>query len=494
MKVTQEQLPDSQVGLQIEIPGEVSKQTYEKVLQKLIKTVRVPGFRPGKVPRQVFLQRFGTAQIKVAALEELVQKSVERAIEQEKIEAIGNYQLTSEFDELISQYKPGETLTFQASVDVPPRVTLTQYTGLEVKAEEIKYDESQVDEVLEQYRLNLATLVPIEDRPAQMGDVAVVDFAGKIQKEDETFEAFEGGSAEDFQLELKEGSFIDGFIEGIVGMTLDETKELSLTFPENYPQEELAGKPTLFAITLKDLKEKELPDLDDDFAEEVSEFETLEALKASLVERYQNEAQEKTESNQFEAILTKLLEHLEAEIPETLVRREAAYLVQQAAVQLSRQGIDVNKMLTPEIVENMRERSRPDAVDRLRRTLALGEVAKQESITVDEAELKVRMEEMLQEVRNPQEVDQDRLREVVNEELLQEKILKWLIEHNTVELVPEGALAEEMEAAAAEAAEMAAAAVMAAEAEETTATEAAAAATTVEVVAEPAEAEPTEEE
>lgn len=443
MKVTQEQLPDSQVGLQIEIPGEVSKKTYEKVLQKLIKTVRVPGFRPGKVPRQVFLQRFGTAQIKAAALEELVQDSVEQAIKQEEIEAIGNYQLTSEFDQLIQQYQPGEVLTIQASVDVPPRVTLEKYTGLAVKAEEIKYDESQVDEVLEQYRLNLATLVPIEDRPAQMGDVAVIDFEGKIQQEDETYEAFEGGSAEDFQLELKEGGFIDGFVEGIIGMAIDETKELSLTFPENYPQEDLAGKPTLFTITLKELKEKELPDLDDEFAEEVSEFDTLEELRNSLEERYQTEAKDKTESNQFEAILEELLKHLNAEIPETLVRRESNYLVQQTAVQLSRQGLDINKMLTPEIVENMRERARPDAIDRLRRTLALGEVAKQESITVDEEDLKARMDEMLAEVRNPQEVDQDRLREVVNEELLQEKILKWLLENNTVELVPEGSLAPE---------------------------------------------------
>ncbi|MEM7647608.1 MAG: trigger factor [Cyanobacteria bacterium P01_A01_bin.70] len=440
MKVTQEQLPDSQVGLEIEIPAEVSKQTYEKVLQKLIKTVRIPGFRPGKVPRQVFLQRFGTAQIKATALEELVQTAVEQAIEQESIEAIGNYQLTSEFEELIQQYSPGEVLTFQASVDVPPRVTLAQYTGLSVQAEEIKYDDSQVDEVLEQYRLNLATLVPIEDRGAQMGDVAVIDFEGKIEQADGTYEAFEGGSAEDFQLELKEGGFIDGFVEGIVGLTLDETRELNLTFPESYPQEDLAGKATQFTVTLKELKEKELPELDDDLAEEVSEFETLAELRTSLEERFQTEASDKTESNQFEALLDELLKHLEAEIPETLIRREANHLVQQAAVQLSRQGIDINKMLTAEIVENMRDRSRPEAIDRLRRTLTLGEVAKQESVTIDEADLKARMDEMMAEVNNPQEVDQDRLREVVNEELLQEKILKWLVANNTVELVPEGTL------------------------------------------------------
>ncbi|MEM1278847.1 MAG: trigger factor [Cyanobacteria bacterium P01_H01_bin.152] len=449
MKVTQEQLPDSQIGLQIEIPAEVSKQTYEKVLKKLMKTVRVPGFRPGKVPRPVFLQRFGSAQIKAAALEELVQTAVEQAIKDESIDAIGNYQLTTEFDELIEQYTPGETLTFQASVDVPPRVTLEKYTGLEVQAEEIKYEDNKVDEVLERYRLNLATLVPIEDRAAQMGDVAVVDFEGKVEQADGSFEVFEGGSAEDFQVELKEGGFIDGFVEGMVGMALDETKELALKFPEDYPQADLAGKATNFTVTIKELKEKELPDLDDDFAEEVSEFETLEELRQSLEERYQQEAQDKTESNQFESLLEALLKHLDAEIPETLIRREANHLVQQAAIQLSRQGIDINKMLTPEIVENMRERSRPEAIDRLRRTLALGEVAKQQEIAVDEDVLKTRMQEMLDEVKNPEEVDPERLREVVNEELLQEKILQWLVENNTVELVPEGTLSASDEEAAA---------------------------------------------
>ncbi|MEM9002972.1 MAG: trigger factor [Cyanobacteria bacterium P01_F01_bin.86] len=445
MKVTQEQLPDSQVGLQIEISAEASKQTYEKVLKKLIKTANVPGFRRGKVPRQVFLQRFGVVQIKAAALEELVQGSVEQAIKQESIEAIGNYQLTSGFEELIQQYTPGEPLTFQASVDVPPRVTLKTYTGLTAQAEEIPYDKAKVDEVIEKYRLNLATLVPIEDRPAKKDDVAVVDFAGKVQQEDDRYEAFEGGTAEDFQLEIKPGGFIDGFVEGIVGMALDDTKEVFVSFPEEYPQEDLAGKPAIFTITLKELKEKELPDLDDDFAQEVSEFETLAELLTSLEERYQTEAADKTKFNQHEAILNTLVEYLEAEIPETLIRREANHLVQQAAIQLSRQGIDINQLLTPEMVENMRERSRPDAIARLRRTLALGEVAKLESLELEEGDIKARMTEMLEEVRNPEEVDQERLQEVVTEELLQEKVLGWLLEKNTIELVPEGSLAVQNE-------------------------------------------------
>ncbi|MDA0673245.1 MAG: trigger factor [Cyanobacteria bacterium] len=451
MKVSQETLPDSQVGLEIEIPGEISQQTYEQVLRKLMKSANIPGFRRGKVPRQIFLQRVGTVQVKAAALEELVQNAVDKAIEQEKIEAIGNYQLTSTFDELIEQFQPGQPLTVKASVDVPPRVTLETYTDLTVQAEEIKYDPAQVDEILEQYRENQATLVPVDDRPAQMGDMAVVDFAGKIQAESGEMEAFDGGEASDFQLELKAGSFIEGFVEGIAGMSLEETKDVAVTFPESYPQESLAGKPAVFTITLKDLKEKELPDLDDDFAQEISEFETIAELRQSLEERYQEEAQDKTEANQREALLTALVDNLQAEIPETLVRREVNYLVSQAAVQLSRQGIDVNKLLTPEIVENMRDRSRPDAINRLQRTLALGEVAKQESIVVDEADIKARMDEMLSEVQDPQAVDQDRLRDVVSEELLQDKILTWLLEKNTVELVPEGTLSADEASEASEA-------------------------------------------
>jgi trigger factor len=327
----------------------------------------------------------------------------------------------------------------------PPRVTLATYTGLTAQAEEVLYSEKRVDELLEQHRASRATLVPIEDRPAALDDVAVVDFAGQVAQADGTFAPFDGGKAEDFQLDIKPGSFIDGFVEGIVGMALDQTKEIQVAFPEDYPQADLAGKPAKFDITLKELKEKELPDLDDDFAQEVSEFETLAELRSSLEERYQTEAQDKTEANQREAILNALVTHLEAELPDTLVRREVNHLVSQAAVQLSQQGIDVNKLLTPEIIENMRERSRPDAIDRLRRTLALGEVAKSESIALEEGDVAQRMKEMLAEVKDPQAVDQERLREVVTEELLQDKILTWLLENNTVELVPEGSLTPEEE-------------------------------------------------
>ena len=445
MKVTQEKLPDSQVGLEIEVPADVSKQTYEQTLRKYMKTANIPGFRKGKVPRQLLVQQLGAARIKAAALEELVQTSIDKAIAQEKIEALGNYQLRSGFEALIEEFEPGKLLIISASVDVPPEAELKKYQGLSVQVEETTYDAKRVTETLESYQQNLASLVPIEDRAAQENDVAVVDFVGKTVEDGKDPEEFEGGSATEFQVEIKEGRFIPGFVEGIVGMGLGETKDVNVSFPSDYPQEDLAGKPAVFSITLNDLKERELPEIDDDLAQEVSEFETLEELERSLEERFKKEAGETTQSSIEKALLDELVTHLQVEIPKTLLQREVDHIVTQTVMQLSNQGIDINKFLTKELVSNMRDNAKPEATERLRRTLALGEVAKQESINIDDTAVAARMKEMMAEVENPANIDQDRLKQVVNEDLLKEKILAWLAENAAVELVPEGSLSQEEE-------------------------------------------------
>ncbi len=448
MKVTQEKLPASQVGLEIEITPEMSQQAYEKTLQEFTRYANIPGFRKGKVPRQVLIQRYGSARIKASVLEELIQNSLQKAIEQEKIEAIGSPELRSSFEDLVSQFQPGSTLTFSVAVDVAPDVTLQQYTGLTVQAEEFKYDPDRVDQVLEDYRKRSATLVPIENRPAQQGDVATVDFKGKLTGELAEGESDEipGGSAEDFEIELAEGRFIEGFVDGIIGMAIGETKEVAVSFPESYPQADLAGKPAVFTITVKELKERELPDLDDEFAQEVSEFETLAELRESLETRFQKEVEQKTQNSKQEALLKELVQHLEVDLPETMIRREVDYSITQTAMQLGQQGMDIKKTFTQEIVAMLREQARPEALTRLRRTLVLGEVAKRESLAVEPDAVQAKVTELMAEYAG-QDVDANRLREVVEEDLLREKILEWLEANNSIELVPEGSLepAEEAE-------------------------------------------------
>ncbi|MBF2051541.1 MAG: trigger factor [Elainella sp. C42_A2020_010] len=497
MKVTQEKLPASQIGLEIEITPEMSQQAYEKALQEFKRFANIPGFRKGKVPRQVLIQRLGPERIKASVVNDLIQDGLKQALEQLKqgdIAAIGDPELRSSFDELVQQFQPGAVLTFSAAVDVAPEVTLKQYSGLQVQAEEFKYDPARVDQVLEDYRKRSATLVPVEERPAQQGDIARVDFSGRLTGELAEGESAEipGGSAEDFEIELTEGRFIPGFIDGIIGMQPEETKEVSVAFPDDYPQPDLAGKPAVFTITLKELKERELPELDDDFAQEISDFESLAELRESLESRFQKEAEQKTDQSKQEALLHRLVEELEVELPETMIRREVDYSITQTAIQLSQQGMDIKKTFTQEIIAMLREQARPEALDRLKRTLVLGEIAKKEALAVEPDAVQAKVEEQLAEYRErgmDDDIDLERLREVVEEDLLREKIFAWLEENNTIELVPEGSLQPaEPEAESDAAAVETPAELSASETSEATASEA-----TIDVEAVPAEptSEPT---
>lgn len=454
MKVTQEKLPKSQIGLEIEITPEMSKKAYDRVFQDLTRNANIPGFRKGKVPRPVLLQRFGTTRLKAAALEELIQDGVKAALKQEAIAPIGNYQLQSNFDELVNQYEPGQPITFSATVDVQPEVQLSDYTGWNLKVEEGKYDPESIDKFLEDRRKEQATLVPVEGRPAQMGDIAVVDFTGTLvsegEDESQTPQEIPGGSATDFQVELAEGKFIGGFVDGIVGMSPGETKEIAVTFPETYAEKSLEGKPAVFQVTLKEIKEKELPELNDDFAQEVSDMQTLEELRANLETRFKDQAEKKTAGNKEQAIIDELVKHIEVDLPATLLEQEIDAMLTQTAMQMSNQGFDIKKLFTPETIPQLRERSREEASERIKRTLALAEVAKRESISVEPAAVEAKVKELIEQYQE-RDIDPEKLRAYVEEDLLKEKIVKWLEEHSTLELVPEGSLsASEAESTATE--------------------------------------------
>jgi len=451
MKVTQEKLPASQVGLEIEITPEMSQKVYDRVVQKLARTSNIPGFRKGKVPKQVLIQQVGATRVKAAAVEELVEDSLKEAVKQEKIEVLGNYQLRSSFDELVTQFQPGQALTFSASVDVQPEVTLQPYTGWQLQVEAVEFNPEKVEEVLRAYQDDLATLVPVEGRAAQIKDVVIIDFTGVLPSDDpeQEPEPVPGGQAEDFQLELLEGQFIAGFIDGIVGMNPGDTKEVEAIFPEDYPQPKVAGQRAVFTITLKELKEKELPEVDDDLAQEVSEFQTIADLQAFLEKRFQKESEEKTRSNREQAVVQELLKRVEVDLPETLIEQEVNFLVQQTAMQLQSQGIDIKKFITQEIIARLRERSRPEAIERLTRALALGKIAQQEAIAVSKEELTTKIQELLNELgENSQNIDLERLQTVVADDLLREKVIDWLITQSTIEQVPEGTLSAAAESQA----------------------------------------------
>ena len=446
MKVTQEKLPESQIGLNIEIAPEASRNAYEKMVQNLSRSSNIPGFRKGKVPRQVLLQRIGNERIKAAALEELIQKSLQDAIEQESIEALGQPNLRSNFEELLGQYNPGDAFTFSVSVDVPPAIELADYSSLSVKAEEVAYQSEKVDDFIEQQRSQKADLIPVEDRPAEMGDVAFVDFKGTLAAEGEEGKEIEGGSATNFEVEIAEGKLIPGMVEGIVGMKPEETKEVEVRFPEDYPQEDLAGKPAVFSITLNELKTKELPELDDDFAQEVSneEFETMAAYRESLEKQFKEQAENQTKSNINAAIADALLEQNTIDLPESLVQEEVTNVLTKTLMQMQQMGLDVRQLFNSDNIPMLRDNARPEAIANLKKSLIIKEIGQKQGLEPDEAAINAKIAEIRPQLAG-QEVDEDRLNTMVTEDLLSENVYGFLRDKVNVELVPEGSLSKESE-------------------------------------------------
>jgi trigger factor len=441
MKVTQEKLSASQVSLTIEVPADLSAKVYEDTITKYAKSAKFPGFRKGKVPRAMLIQQIGPAALKAASLDELVEAGVKAAIKQEKIEPAGQAQITSSEEELFAKFEPGQTLTFQVKLDVVPEIELPAYTGLTIQAERVDPDLSRVDRILQQQQEASADLIPVEGRPAQLGDVVVIDYKGTLTPEEGKTdpEDLSGLEATDFQVDLDSSKFIPGFVDGIVGMNAGDTKSIVVRFPADYGREDLQDREVTFEITLHDIKERELPELTDEFIKSISKYETLADLRADFEAQYQKEADQQTEQNKEAALISALLDNADIDVPESLIQQEVRAIINQSMYHLQNQGIDVRKVMNDELMANMQETARPDAIRQVKTDLLLRAVGRKESIEVTEAEVKARAAE-LKAALSGQKVDRARLESVVYEELYRGKVMTWLTEQNSFELLEPGAL------------------------------------------------------
>ena len=439
MKVTQEKLPDSQIALEIEIPAEISQKIYNNTLQGFARNANIPGFRKGKVPRPVLLQRMGSS-LNAATLEDSIKSALEDAITQEKIDSLGNYRLKSSFDELLVQFTPGTPFTFSAIIEVPPTIEVGDYTALTIQAEEVPYNPEEVEAWLKQHQEKQSTLIPVENRSADWGDVAIIDYQAYEPSEDgEMGDAIAEITDTDFKVDLEKGNLVEGMVDGIVGMQPEETKTVSITFPEDYPMEQLAGKPIRFEITLKELKAKELPELDDDFAEDVSEYETLAELRTSLEQKYQEESADKTDNNIDAAIVNELVKISTVDLPDSLVQEEITQVLTETLSRLEQMGLDPRAIFTPEYIPQLRNNARAEAVQRLKQILIIKKIAQSESIEPNPDEIRERVSIIKARFAN-ESLDIDKLRAIVTEEIIAEKTLTLLKEKVIVELVPLGTL------------------------------------------------------
>ncbi|MFM7453579.1 MAG: trigger factor [Cyanobium sp.] len=429
LQVTASPRPGSRVALEVAIPGSRSQASYDAALEKLSRTVKLPGFRKGRVPRPVLLQQIGPLRIRATALEDLVDGACRDALDIEKVAALGRPELSEGFEVVLERFQPGSDLTITVELDVEPSPSLKKTKGLKAEAETIVYDPARVDELLDQSRKQLATLVPVDDRPAASGDVAVLSFSGVYV---DTEEAISGGSSDALEVELEEGRMIPGFVEGVIGMAVGDTRTVDCQFPESYPQEDAAGRKARFEISLKELKTRELPALDDAFAQQASDKQTLAELREELETRLKDDAERRAKAARHDALLGALVEELEVELPETLIQQEIRNLIEQTAGQIAQQGMDVKKLFTPDLVRSLMDTSRPEAEQRLRRSLALQALAKAEAIEVAEAELEAKVKEVSRGISQQGNIDPQRLRQVVGDDLLQEKLLDWLESNSTI--------------------------------------------------------------
>ena len=429
MQVKATPRPGSRVALEVAIPGSRSQASYEAAVEKLSRSIKLPGFRKGKVPRPVLLQQIGPLRIRATALEDLVDSAFRDALDIEKVAAIGRPELSEGFEVVLERFEPGSDLTITLELDVEPTPSLRKTKGLKAEAEAISYDPARVDELLDQSRRQLATLVPVEDRAAQSGDVAVLSFSGVYA---DTDGPISGGSSDALEVELEDGRMIPGFVEGVIGMAVGETKTVDCQFPESYPQEDAAGRKARFEISLKELKTRELPALDDAFAQQASDKQTLAELRSELETRLKEDAERRAKAARHDALLNALVEELEVELPETLIQQEIRNLIEQTAGQIAQQGMDVKKLFTPDLVRSLMDTSRPEAETRLRRSLALKALAAAEAIEVEAEALEAKVKEIGRGLSQQGNIDPQRLREVVADDLLQETLLDWLEANSTI--------------------------------------------------------------
>lgn len=382
--------------LEVEVEAERVAAALDKAFNKVVKKANVPGFRKGKVPRPIFESRFGVESLYQDAIDILLPEVYGEAVEQTDIFPVDRPEVD------IEQFAKGQAFIFKAKITVKPEVKLGEYKGLEVPVQKAEVTEEELDAELKRLQERHAELVVVEDEAAANGDITVIDFDGSVDGVQ-----FEGGQAERHSLELGSNSFIPGFEEQVVGMSTGDFKDVEVTFPEAYHAENLAGKAAVFKVKLHEIKRKQLPALDDEFAKDVSEFDTLEEYKADLKAQLESRKQEELKGVRETAVVDKAAANAEVEIPEAMITSEVQNMVRDFDNRLRQQGMNMDMFLSfsGQTREDLESQMKDDAEKRVRNNLVLEVIAKEEKIEVSEEEVTQELASMAESFkRSPEEI------------------------------------------------------------------------------------------
>lgn len=399
MKATAEKTDKNSVKLTIEIDAEEFDKSMQKAYLKNRKHINIPGFRKGKAPRKIIEQFYGEAIFYEDAANDIIISTYSDAVKETGIEPVSQ----PEFD--IIQIGNGQNFIYSADVVVKPEVELGEYKGIEIEKVEYNVTDEDVENEISKIREENARLINIEDRPVQEGDQVILDYKGMIDGEE-----FEGGSAENAVLEVGSNMFIPGFEEQLIGMNIGEEKEIKVTFPEDYHVEEIKGKEAVFKVKIKEIKEKELPELDDEFAKDVSEFDTFEEFKADVKRKLEEAVQDNMRAEMENNLLQKVVENANVDIPEPMIESEIDRQINELDFTLRYQGLSLEQYLSfvGMSMDDIRAQHREQAYGTVKMRLVLEKIGEVEGIEVNDDDLEKEFEKLSEQYgRDVEDIKKD---------------------------------------------------------------------------------------
>ncbi len=412
----------NEVKLSFTIEAEKFDEAMKKVYAKTAKYFTIPGFRKGKAPMQMVEKHYGSQIFYEDTFNELVPEIYDEAIKENNIEAVSRPDID------ITQIGKGQDLIFTAVVQTKPEVKLGKYKGIELKKIEYNVSDKEIEHELGHMAEHNARLITIEDRPVEKGDIAVIDFEGFLDGK-----PFEGGKAEKHELEIGSNTFIPGFEDQVIGMKIDEEKDLNVAFPEDYFSKELAGKPVVFKVKLHEIKKKELPKMDDEFAKDVSEFDTLEELKNSIKEKLQKENEDKAKYETEDAAIKAVCDEVELEIPSGMIESEVDNMVKDVEQRLQYQGLTLDQYYKlsgkPEAV--MRDEMKETAEKNVKARLVMEAIIKAEDIKPEDKEVEDKLKEMAKSYNKTEDemLKNTYLKDYITNSMKYEKAVKFIVDN-----------------------------------------------------------------
>ena len=402
MSVQVEKLEKNMAKLTVEVSAEDFKAAIKKAFNKNKNRFSIPGFRKGKAPQAMIEKMYGEGVFYEDAADEAINASYAEAMKESGLDIVSRPEVT------IEKIGKDEPFVYSALVAVKPEVTLGQYKGVEVEKADASVSAEDVEAELKKVQEQNARLLTVEDRGVEDGDQTVIDFEGFVDGK-----GFEGGKAEDYPLTIGSHSFIDTFEEQLIGKKIGEECEVNVTFPTEYHAADLAGKPATFKVTVKEIKVKELPELNDEFASEVSEFDTLDEYKKDVEKKLAEKKEIEANSKNEDAVVAKVVENASMEIPDKMIDAQAENMVQDMAPRMQSQGLSLDMYLkyTGMTVEQMKEQARPDAEKRIRTRLVLEAVAQAENIQISDE----KVDEEVAKMAEAYKMEVDKLKSYMSE-------------------------------------------------------------------------------